>query len=115
MATTGGGAVIPSVSDRLRRERPVSYETSADTMHTADESLLTSLCDMHRITKAGVKFNQLSYAERKQFYKEAVDRVLNCPTGNLTAFDGACRIAMMYDIVIADCDRGNMKSTINTA
>ena len=62
MATNGDDDVIPSVSDTPRRERSVSHETSADTMHNADDSLLASLRDMRRITKEGFKFNQLSYA-----------------------------------------------------
>jgi hypothetical protein len=62
MVASGDVAAIPSVSDRPRGERPILHETSADTMHNADDSLLTSLRDMHRITKAGVELNQLSYA-----------------------------------------------------
>ncbi len=63
--------------------------STAGNLPVAQPSLLASLRDRHRITKAGIYMIMLSITERKQFYNEAVDLVLNCPTGNLSGPEGA--------------------------
>jgi len=50
--------------------------------------------------------------ERNQFYEEAVDQVLSCQTGNLSASEAARRVALMYDINILECDKAKIKVTI---
>ena len=69
--------------------------STADNLKNAELSLLASLSDRHRMTKAGISFGFLSMVERKQFYKEAVDQVLSCQTGNLSASEAARRVALM--------------------
>ncbi len=76
--------------------------------------MLASLSERHRITKVGLKFADLTNKEMKQFYKEAVDHVVNCSTANLTAFEATMRVAMLYNIVVADCDRGRIKTIVNS-
>ena len=76
--------------------------------------MLASLSERHRLTKAGLKLAHLTSKEKKQFYEEAVNHVLNCPTANLTAFEAAMRVAMLYNIVVANCDRGRIKTTVNS-
>jgi hypothetical protein len=39
--------------------------------------------------------------------------VLHCPTSSLTAFEAASRVAMSYNIVIANCDRTKIKTFVN--
>ena len=95
-------------------EPDVSTPTTGDNVDNADVSILVSLSARHRVTKAGFKFSQLSLVERKQFYAEAVNHVTASPTGNLTAMEAACRVASMYNIVIQNCDRGRIKTTVNS-
>ena len=97
-----------------RREVAVSPPSTLEIFEIVETSMLASLSERHRITKAGLKFADLTNKERKQFYKEAVDHVVNCPTANLTAFEAAMRVAMLYNIVVADCDRGRIKTTVNS-
>ncbi len=87
----------------------MSLSTTADKLQNAEPSILASLNDRHRLRKARISFDKLSMIERKKFYKEAVDYVSSCPTGNLTASEAARRVAMMYTINIPDCDRAKIR------
>ncbi len=49
---------------------------------------------------------------RRQFYKEAVYQELSCPTGNLSSTESARRVALLHDIIIADCDNAKIKVII---
>ncbi len=69
--------------------------STAENTKNVEPSILASLSDMHRMTKAGISFGYLSIVERKQFYIEAADDVLSCPTGNLIASEAARRVAMV--------------------
>ena len=51
--------------------------------------------------------------ERKQFYNEAVDLVLKCPTGILSGHEEARPIAMVYGINIAECDKATIRVTMS--
>ena len=86
--------------------------STADNSKNAEPSILASLSDMHRMTKAGISFGILSMVERKQFYKEAVDEVLSCPTGNISAAEAARKVALVYGITIADYDSAKIKVTV---
>ena len=86
--------------------------STADNSKNAEPSILASLSDRHRMTKAGISFGVLSMIERKQFYMEAVDEVLSCPTGNLSAAEAARKVALVYGITIADCDSAKIKVTV---
>ena len=99
---------------RPRREVAVPSPSTLENFEIVETSILASLSERQRITKAGLKFADLTSKERKQFYKEAVDHVIDCPTANLTAFEAAMRVAMLYNIVVADCDRGRIKTTVNS-
>ena len=68
----------------------------------------------HRITKAWFKFVDLTTKERKQFYKEDVDHVFDCLVENLIAFEASMRVALSYITVVTDCDRGRIKTTVNS-
>ena len=83
--------------------------STADNLPAAQPSLLASLRDRHRVTKAGIYMSMLSITERKQFYNEAVDLVLNCPTGNLSGPEAARRVGLMYGINIAECDKAKIR------
>ena len=87
--------------------------STADNLPTAQPSLLASLRDRHRITKSGIYINMLSITERKQFYNEAVDLVLKCPTGNLSGPEAARTVAMVYGINIAECDKARIRVPMN--
>ncbi len=100
-------------SARACRERTVEAPMTADTLQNANKSILASLSARHRITKGGIRFNKLLLCEIKQFYQEAIDHILNCSTGNLTAMESASRVAMTYNIIIEVCDRGRIKTTVN--
>jgi hypothetical protein len=99
-----------------RREVVVSPPSTLENFEIVETSImLASLSETHRITKAGLKFADLTTSkEKKQFYKEVVNHVLNCPTANLTPFEAAMRVAMLYNIVIANCARGRIKTTVNS-
>ena len=86
--------------------------STADNLKNAEPSILASLSDRHRMTKAGISFGTLSMVERKQFYKEAVDQVSSCQTGNLSAAEAARRVALMYAINILECDKAKIKVTV---
>ncbi len=105
-----GAKAIPVSSDGIRRQRVVRPPTTADVVQT---SILASLSDKHRITKGGVKFNALKISKVKQLYQEAVGRVINSKTGNLTAMEAASRVTMMYNINIAEIDRPRIKASVN--
>ncbi len=87
--------------------------STADNLPIAQQSLLASLRNKHRITKSGIYLNTLSITEMKQFYKEAVDLVLNCPTGNLSGLEATRRVAMVYGINIAECDKTKIRMAMN--
>ncbi len=87
-------------------EKPMS---TADNLPAAQPSLLASLRDRHRITKAGIYITMLSITERKQFYNEAVDSVLSCSTGNLSGLEAARRVALVCGINIAECDKAKIR------
>jgi hypothetical protein len=88
-------------------------QRTADNVQVVDPSILASLSDRHRITKGGVKFNQLTIAERKQFYHEAVQEILAFVSRNLIANAGAYRVASAYNIRIVTCARGRIKLSVN--
>ena len=67
---------------------------------------------MHRITKTGICFRKLPMVEMKQFYNEAVDEVLSCPTRNLSAANAARRVAFVYNINILECDKAKIEMTV---
>jgi hypothetical protein len=95
-----------------RSESEVMPLSTADNLQHAEPSILASLSDRHRLTKAEISFDKISMIERKQFYKEAVDHVSNYPTGNLSASEVARRVAMLYNINIPDCDRAKIRVTV---
>jgi len=99
---------------RPRREVAVSPPSTLENFEIVETSILASLSERHRITKAGLKFADLTSKERKQFYKEVVDHVVDCPTGNLTAFETSMRVAILYIIGVVDCDRGRIKTSVNS-
>ena len=105
-----GVEIIPVGSKGRRCKHATSTPTTEDVVQ---KSLLASLGDKHRMTKGGVKFNVLKPIEVQQFYQEAVVHVLNCGTGNLTAMEAASRVAMMYNINVADIDRPRIKGSVN--
>ena len=39
--------------------------------------------------------------------------VLKCPTGNLFGLEAACRVAMVYGINIAECDKAKTRVTMS--
>ncbi len=84
-------ARIEHVQFRHRR-RPITH------VHVVIVSILRSLSAKHRITKEGVKFTQLVYDARRQFYQEAVRHILNFPLRNLTKYAVAYRVASAYNI-----------------
>ena len=99
---------------RPRREVAVSPPSTLKKIEIVETSIFASLSEGHRITKAGNKFADLKSKERKRFYKEDVDHVVDCPTTHLTAFDAAMRVAILHKIVVVDCDRGRIKTTVNS-
>ena len=61
---------------RPRREVSVSpASTLLENVEIAETSILASLSERYRITKARIKFVDLTSKERKQFLKEVVDHV----------------------------------------
>ena len=105
-----GVDVIPDGSKRPRRQK---HAVSAPTITAETQSLLASLSERHRKTKRGFKFDSLTIGERKEFYEETTDYVLKCPEArNLTSFQAASRVALRYNIIIADHDRGRIKATV---
>ena len=88
--------------------------STAENLPNAQPSLLTSLRDMHRMTKSKIYMNMLSIIKRKQVYNEAVDLVLKCPTRNLYGHEAARRVAMVYGINIAECDKATLRVTITS-
>jgi hypothetical protein len=63
--------------------------STANNLKNAEPSILPSLTERHRMTKARIGFRKLSMVERNQFYKEAVDQALSCQTRNLGATEEA--------------------------
>ena len=96
-----------------RREVAVSPPSTLEHFEIGETSILSSLSQRHRITKAGLRFADLTRKETKQSYKEVVDHVVVCPIANLTAFEAAMRVAILYKIVVVDCDDGMIKRTVN--
>jgi hypothetical protein len=87
---------------RPRREVPVSAPSTLENFEIAETSILASLSESHRVTKAGIKFDDLTIKERKQFYKEFVDHVVGCTTKNLIALEATMRVALSYQNVVAN-------------
>jgi hypothetical protein len=78
---------------RPRREVAVSPPATLENFEIAETSIFALLRERHRITKAGIKFADLTRKGRKQFYKEYVNHVVDCPTENVTAFKASKRVA----------------------
>jgi hypothetical protein len=108
-----GVAGVLDIVMRPRREVPVSPLATQKKLENVETSILASLSERHCITKAGTTFVDLTSKERKQSYKEVVDHVVDCTTTSLTAFEAVMRVALSYNIVVADCDRGNIKTIVN--
>jgi len=99
---------------RPRRAMIVSpSSTTIENFRNVEPSILASFSDRHRQTKGGIKFTSLNITERKEFYARVVDHVFNCPTTILTLFEATYRVAVSYNIVIADCDRIRIKASVN--
>ncbi len=98
------------VSARQYSESGVMPLSTAGNMQNAEPLLIVSLREIHRITKTRIYMDMLSIKERKHFYNETVELVLECPTRNLIAPNEAPRrVAMLYDINIAECDRAKIR------
>ena len=92
----------------------VPQPTTADAIQNREQPFFASLSARHRIKESGLQFNKLSIGERKKFYHEAAYHVLNCPSRNLIANEAATRVAMMYDIIIADSGCLKIKISFNS-
>ena len=74
--------IISGVADvhdglmRPRRKVAVSPPSTHKNVEIVETPILASLSGRHRITKAWLKFVDLTSKERKQFYKEVVDHVV---------------------------------------
>jgi len=110
---SGVADVLDGVT-RPRRKVAVSPPATLENFEIAETSILASLSERHRITKAGIKFVDLNNKERKQLYKEVVDHVVDCPTENLIAFEASKCVALSYIIVVTDRDRERIKTTVNS-
>ena len=108
-----GAYAVPSGSLRPRRACANAPQMPDGISLHADQSLLATLLTRHRKMKGGVKFGQLDLPEKKQFYDEAAEQVLKCPTGNLSAIEAGDRVALMYGISIARADRSKISATVN--
>jgi hypothetical protein len=95
-----------------RSESEVMLLSTADKLQNAETSILASLSDKHRLTKAGINFDKLSMIEMKQFYNEAVDHMSSCTSGNLSASEAARRFAMLYNINIPYCVRAKIRVAV---
>jgi len=83
--------------------------STADKLQNAKPSILASLSERHRLTKAGIRFDRLSMIERKQFYD---DHVSKCSTGNFGVSEVARQVAMLNNINdIPNCDRAKISVT----
>jgi len=99
---------------RPRYEVPLSPPSTLANFEIVETSIIASLSERQRITKAGLKFADLINKERKPIYKEVVDHFVDCPTANLTASEAIVRAAILYNIVVAYCDRKRIKTTVNS-
>ncbi len=88
---------------------PVS---TTDNLQNVETSILALLSGMHNMAIRRLNFDKLAIADRKHFYKEAVGHVLISPTWNLIAHDASCRVALLYNINIAYCDRAKIQLSI---
>ena len=110
---SGVADVLDSLT-KPRREVAVFPRATLENFEIFETSILASLSERHRITKAGIKFADLTNKERTQFYKEVVNHVVDCPTENLIAFEASKCVALSYIIVVTDRDRERIKTTVNS-
>ncbi len=65
-------------------------------LEKCEPSILASLSDKHRMTKAGISFGILPMVEGNQFYMEDVDEVLSFPIENFNASEARCRVGVRH-------------------
>jgi hypothetical protein len=66
-----GAADVRDCVIRPRREVAVSPPSTLEKFEIVETSIFASLSERHRITKAGLKFADLTNKERKQFTKSS--------------------------------------------
>ena len=109
-----GAVDISTRSLRPRRDCAKPADTPQAMAHAVDHPLLASLPERHRVMKSGkVKFNSFKLPEKQEFYQAACDQVLQCKERTLKVPEAADRVAILYNIVIAPCDKNAIRSSVH--
>ena len=108
-----GAVGISRGSLRQRQHGAKPADIPAEIPHAVDHPLLATLPDRHRVLKSGqVKFSQLKLAEKQEFYQAACDEAVRSK-GHLKVPAASDRVAVLYRILIAPCDRNAIGSTVH--